>query len=222
MKTLKFLPIIALVLFSFTSCSDDDGPNLQPIDAETISNLHAPTTSVNGPMGPTPDGGAFTKFDFETGLITTSETDWDIAFRSTAIIINGGQQSGADDEPVRNGNAGVYIVEDTFDNVVDIDTNLFTQDSSSGYAIVRQSDQGWYNYSGFGNPDPADDNLVTPLPGRTLVFRTRDGRFAKVRILSYYLDNPSNPVGTGMNADTPRYYTFQYEYQPNEGVTTFE
>ncbi|MAK01773.1 MAG: hypothetical protein CMC17_04480, partial [Flavobacteriaceae bacterium] len=49
-------------------------------------------------------------------------------------------------------------------------------------------------------------------------FRTRDGKFAKVEILSYYLGAPENPDAF---ADQSRYYTFNYVYQPNEGVTEF-
>lgn len=222
MKTLKLLPMLALVLLSFNSCSNDDGPNLEPVESELVSNLFAPTTSVNGPMGPTPDGGPFTKFDFSTGMITTSETEWDIAFRSTKIIVNGGASQGTTDEPNRNGNAAAYIAENTFSGVTEVDESLFVQDSQAALAITATSDLGWYNYSGFGNQDPDDDNLVTPIPGRILVFRTRDGRYAKVEIVSYYLDNPANPLGIGMNASTPRYYTFNYVYQPNEGASIFE
>ncbi len=213
MKTFKFLSIIALLAIGFTSCSDDDGPNLVPIESEQVSNLFAPTTSINGPMGPTPDGGVFTKFSFQTGQVTSSDTDWDIAFRSTAVIINGGVSSGAAEEPARNGNAGVYFIDETFRDVTSVDTSLFEQDSQSGYAIIRQSDQGWYNYSGFVT------NLITPVPGRTFVFRTRDGRFAKVQFISYYEGAPTSPDST---VDNARYYTFNYIYQPNEGVTTFE
>ena len=50
------------------------------------------------------------KFDFVTGEKSTSETEWDIAFRGTTICINGGTSTGTADEPVRNGNAGAVVV----------------------------------------------------------------------------------------------------------------
>lgn len=219
MKIFKLLPLLAFMLIAFNSCTEDDAPNLIAVDAEQVTNLFAPQ---NGGQGQGPISGDFTKFDFATGQITTSETEWDIAFRATTIIVNGGESTGAVDEPERNGNAAAYIAENTFSEVNEVNTDLLVQDSQSNLAITPVSDMGWYNYSGFGNTDPNDDNLVTPLPGRILVFRTRDGRYAKVDILSYYLDNPINPVGLGMNATPSRYYTFNYVYQPNEGVTTFE
>ncbi|RNC80191.1 MAG: hypothetical protein ED556_13890 [Winogradskyella sp.] len=223
MKKFKFFSIIALVLFSFLSCSDDDdGPNLVPIEADQVTNLFAPITNPPGPPGPpAPDEGDFTKFDFATGAVTTSDTEWDIAFRSTAIIVNGGVSSGANDEPDRNGNAAAYFIDEPFQDVNEVNTSSFVQDSQASYAIIRQSDMGWYNYSGFNNnpPIPTVDNIIRPLAGRTLVFRTRDGKFAKVQILSYYQNNP-NPINSF--TDVPRYYTFNYVYQPNDGVTTFE
>ena len=54
-------------------------------------------------------------------------------------------------------------------------------------------------------------NVVSPVPGKILVFRTHDGKYAKVKILSYYLDqDSSNPRG-GRN------YTFNFVYNPNQG-----
>ena len=82
--------------------SDDTDPlNLDPIVSETVVNLFA--TVVGGQGGPS--SGEFTKFDFSTGTETDSETDWDIAFRATTILINGGEQFGYTDEPTRSGNA---------------------------------------------------------------------------------------------------------------------
>ena len=60
-------------------------------------------------------------------------------------------------------------------------------------------------------------NIVSPITGVVLVFKTTEGRYAKVEIKSYYENAPMDPTG-----GTPRYYTFDYVYQPNDGVTTFE
>ena len=60
--------------------------------------------------------------------------------------------------------------------------------------------------------------LITPTAGRILVFKTADGKFAKVEILSYYEGAPENPDAF---VDQSRYYTFNYVYQPNEGEITF-
>ena len=62
-------------------------------------------------------------------------------------------------------------------------------------------------------------NIVSPIPGKVLVFRTRDGKYAKVEVLSYYENAPANP---DPQSDASRYYTFNYVYNPNEGETSFE
>ena len=43
MKTLKLL-IVTVLTFSLSSCSEDDGPQFQPIESETVNNLYAPRT----------------------------------------------------------------------------------------------------------------------------------------------------------------------------------
>ena len=98
MKTINFLTLVALFI-SFNSCSDDDSVPLLEVESETISNLHAPQSGGQGQ----PVSGVFTKFNFATGQTTTSDTDWDIAFRGTSIIVNGGNTLGTTDEPNRTG-----------------------------------------------------------------------------------------------------------------------
>ncbi|GAB1856517.1 HmuY family protein [Flavobacteriaceae bacterium MHTCC 0001] len=209
MKTLKFLTLLALFI-GFSSCSnDDDEQPLAAIVASTFENLSAPQSGGQGQ----PVAGDFTKFDFESGQTTTSTTDWDIAFRGTTIIVNGGESTGATDEPERNGNAAAYIANNTFDAVTEISTNNFNQDAAAGLAIPTGSGNGWYTYTGPPN------HLIVPTAGKILVFRTRDGKYAKVEILSYYKDAPSEP---DTFTDESRHYTFNYVYQPNEGVSSFK
>ena len=209
MNTLKFLTL-AVLFIGFTSCSSDDDsstPQLE-VESETVSNLYAPQQGGQGQ----PTSGEFTKFDFTTGQITTSETDWDIAFRGTSIIVNGGVTFGTIDEPARTGDAGVYIANGTMETVTEVSVNSFIQDSETGYAITTGSGNGWYIYAG------PPTHLINPIPGKILVFKTRDGKYAKVEILSYYENAPENPDAF---VDATPYYTFNYVYQPNEGVTTF-
>ena len=206
MKTIKFLTI-ALAMTSFLACSDDSD-DLLPVVSITVEDLHAPQ---EGGMGQ-PISGPFTKFDFDTGMETDSETDWDIAFRATDIIVNGGSSMGTIDEPTRNGDGGAYIAMGTMADVTEVDISMFAQDSENGYAIMSGSGNGWYTYTG------PPTFLVTPTAGRILVFKTADGKFAKVEILSYYQGAPDSPDAF---TDQSRYYTFNYVYQPNSGETTF-
>ena len=208
MKTIKFLTI-ALLSFSFFACSsDDDAPTLLPVNSESVSNLHAPQVGGQGQ----PVSGVFAKFNFATGEATTSDTEWDIAFRGTSIIINGGISLGTTDEPARTGNGAAYIAEGSMSSITEVVTDNLVQDSASGYAIPTGSGNGWYTYTG------APDFLINPIPGKILVIRTHDGKFAKLEILSYYQDAPDNPNGL---VDEGRYFTFNYVYQPNENVTNF-
>ena len=206
MKTIKFLTLL-LASISFIAC-DSDSNDLLPVISIAVEDLHAPQ---EGGMGQ-PISGPFTKFDFDTGMETESETDWDIAFRASDIIVNGGASMGTTDEPTRNGDAGAYIVTGTMADVTEVDASLFTQDSGNGYAIMSGSGNGWYTYAG------PPTFLITPTAGRILVFKTADGKFAKVEILSYYEGAPENPDAF---TDQSRYYTFNYVYQPNSGETTF-
>lgn len=207
MKTIKLL-VLSIMLISFFNC-EDDGPNLQDIQSVSIEDLYAPQEGGQGQ----PISGTFARFDFETGLQTESETEWDVAFRGTSIIVNGGTSLGTTDEPERTGDAGVYIFDGTMAEMVAVETSLIIQDSSSGYAIQSGSGNGWYTYAG------PPTYLINPTPGKILVFRTRDGKYAKMEILSYYLGAPENPDAF---SDPSRYFTFNYVYQPNEGVTDFD
>jgi hypothetical protein len=97
-------------------------------------------------------------------------------------------------------------------SVTEVNLQQLSQDSSSGYAVPSGAGNGWYTYQG----PPV--NLITPTPGKILVFRTNDGKYAKMEILSYYKDAPENPDAYTSES---RYYTFNYQYQPNEGITNF-
>ena len=208
--TSKFLALV-FVASAFVGCNDDDnGPDLVTVESKTATNIPAPQTG--GP--PTQDliGGPFTKFSFEDGAVTVSDDDWDIAFRGTSIAINGGAVTGSADEPARNGQAGVAIETGTFASVTDAAGLTFAQDSESGFAIPTGGDNGWYNYN-------QQVNIISPIPGKVLVFRTHDGHYAKVEILSYYKDSPAQPDGF---ADESRFYTFDYVYNPNEGETSLK
>lgn len=207
--TKNILAVVFLAV-AFPSCSnDDDSTPTDPVQTETVSNLYAPQTGGQGQ----PVGGEFAKFDFETGAFTTSDTDWDIAFRGTTIAVNGGTVTGTADEPERNGNAGVAIVTGTLASVTTAEGLTFNQDADASFAIPTGSDNGWYNYAG----DPT--HLITPIPGKVFVFRTTAGNYAKVEILSYYEDAPAEPDAF---TDATPYYTFNYVYNPNEGDTSLE
>ncbi|HLT32387.1 MAG TPA: HmuY family protein [Aquaticitalea sp.] len=205
MKTIKFLTL-AFLLIGFTSCSSDDdsGTPSQASEFETETNLYAPQTGGQG-TGEDPSG-EFIKFSFSSGAITTSETEWDIAFRGTTILVNGGEET-LEGQPVRTGNGGGYIATGTFADLATVDITAFNEDSSTdGLAI-----QDWYTYDG-------QRHMINPTPGKILVIRTHDNKYAKMEITSYYENETPNAEIAPTNF---QYYTFNYVYQANEGVTTF-
>ena len=136
-KTLIFLSV-----FVFTSCNNGEGSHLPADQYSQITNLHA---SMTGGQGQEPSSGSYTKFDFATASVTTSDTQWDIAFRGTTIIVNGGTSTGDADEPERNGNAAAYIKSLPFSEVTSVVVSDFTQDSlEEGLAIPIGSGNVWY------------------------------------------------------------------------------
>ncbi len=187
------------------ACNTDDTPAVVPVVAQTVRNLPAdPITGVNPTTGqPLGTTGRFTLYnlrDNKTVANTDSATNkWDVGFRGTTIIVNGGA--------IRSGQGGAYVHTGTFEEFTTVPTSAtFGQDqSATSLAIVAASGRGWYNYN-------APANLITPIPGRVLVIRTGDGKFAKMEILSYYENAPTT---VDPNRDRQRFYTFRYVYQPD-------
>jgi hypothetical protein len=204
------LSILALTIF-ITSCSNDDDKKEDTTPAivtTKFSNLPAPQTGGQGQ----PVGGEFTRFSFSENKIVTND-NWDIAFRGTTIIVNGGAKYNAEDagEPTRTGSGAVSIVSGTFASVTAFPAAAtFKADAATIYAIPTGSDKGWYNYN-------SSNNIISPLAGKVFVVKTHDGKYAKFEILSYYKDAPSNPDPATAVA---RYYTFNFAYQANS-TTTF-
>jgi len=119
----------------------------------------------------------------------SASTDWDLGFRSTTIIVNGGTSG--------PGEGRAALLQMRFEDVTEPPADsLFRSDgggdcpNESMYAICTGSLNGWYEYAGSG--------VVNPLPETTLVFRLADGGFAKVRILKYEMAGES------------RQYMFEY------------
>ena len=93
---------------------------------------------------------------------------------------------------------------------VDIDSatttspSLSVTNSADGFAIPAGSGLGWYNY------DPSTHS-ITPIPGRVLLIRTADGRFAKMSMVNYYKGLPEVP---SFDSES-RFITFDFVFQPD-------
>ena len=230
MTRFSFLAV-ALAL-TLTAC-DSNGPETDRIEANVVAELPADPTAF-GPQGPLPGTNQFTLYSLRTGEVVlnyddadrsdSTTTAWDIGFRGSDIIINGGTSG--------PGNGGAVILEEAFDDVSTVPATVSfrvdgvdecpTVNTPNGpapgtpQAICTGSGNGWYTYvpfpGGFGG-------YLIPTPGRTILVRAADGEgYAKVRINNYY---QGRPEPSEITDTTPaRYYTF--EYVVNEGGQSFE
>ncbi|WP_417786274.1 HmuY family protein [Tenacibaculum sp.] len=209
MRVLKSILAITMLVFVAVSCSDNDDVVLDDVVAKKVENLHAKETndySVSPPLV----SGEFVKFSFKTGDIVTGD-NWDIAFRGTTILVNGGEKTGISGEPDRTGNAALVVVDGTFSEITSVTDDFnFVQDKEGDLALPKGV---WYTYN-------RENHLVSAVAGKILVVKTTDGNYAKIEILSYYKDmdssNSSDPANSGA-----QYYTFNYVYNPNIGDTKF-
>jgi hypothetical protein len=203
--TTKFLKLslLAVVLFTASCSSDEDTPVAIVLETKTVSNLTAPQTGGQGQTV----GGPFTKFSFSENAVVTND-NWDIAFRGTTIIVNGGTLIGIADEPARTGTGAVSIVSGTLNAITAIPAvATFAQDAALTYAIPTGSGNGWYSYN-------QTTNIISPIAGKIFVVKTHDGKYAKFEILSYYKDAPATPDATSI----ARYFTFKFVYQGNSST----
>jgi hypothetical protein len=200
------LSLLAFTLFIASCSNDDDNDAIPTVVTQTVSNLSAPQTGGQGQ----PVGGEFTKFSFSENKVVTND-NWDIAFRGTTIIVNGGDEIGiTGGEPERTGTGALSIVSGTFAGVTTFpESNTFTQDAATIYAFPASGDNAWYDYN-------STTHIIFAKAGKVFVVKTHDGKYAKFEILSYYKDAPAVPDATSIS----RYFTFNFAYQANS-TTTF-
>ena len=197
MKTIKSIFLITLVTIITASCTSND-LELEPVVALEASNIYAPVTT-DYTVSPPTESGTFTKFSFEKGTVVTDD-NWDIAFRGTTIIVNGGTKVGLSDEPSKTGVGALSMQTGKFiDILLAPNDTEFTQDQSGTLALPKST---WYSY----NPQ---NHLISPVTGKVLVVKTSKGHYAKMEILSYYKDK--------VTTNDSRYYSFSYVYNPNVG-----
>ncbi len=215
------------ILFSFfilaicsviVSC--DNGSDPDPVVSQTISDLNADYAPYENPL-PTNrpplrigETNEYTLFSFKTGAIVDGiniGTDkWDIGFRSTSIIVNSGTSGSS--------TVTAQIVSGTLESITEAPMDGYKSDNNAGTtpaernAIPAGSGNGWYTYT-------QATNLVSPIPGKVIVVKTADNRYAKFEILSYYKGAPASASPEPAGADMDRHYTFRYVYQPNDTRT---
>lgn len=199
------LILTAAAAFTFTSCDDSTTGTEEPeseVEIEVYEDLNAEG-----------DDGGYTFFSLVDGDIVASSdsasTNWDIAFRGTSILTNSGVSG--------PGEGGAVLLDLPFDDITIAPENGYSTDSDEQLSIPTGSGNGWYTYTGGGNPPHA----VLPMDDVSIVLRTADGsRYAKLEIISYYEGNPDTGTEEFANTDTrPEggIYTFRYAVQQTEG-----
>lgn len=200
------LVILFFILISLFSCVIDEDyisiksqtTHKKNLEIKLYSNLYAPQIGGRGNK----EGGQFVKFNLLKNQIVTDDS-WDIAFRGTVILINGGQASSST-EPKRTGIGAASIISNSFEQVdVLPDISMFKQDAFGEYAIPIGSGMGWYMYN-------RKHHVIKPIAGKVLIIKTHDGKYVKMEIISYYKDCH---FGYNFMSSESRYYTFRYVYQ---------
>ena len=207
MRTVKISFIVLASVLFFMSCQKNETPLvINTVSTDTVMELVADTIiglSNGQPVG----AGKFTFYSIESKSIIASadsnSTKWDVAFRGTTILTNGGTSG--------PGFGGAFVYNGTFDELTSISADsVFKVDNApTAYAIPTGSNKGWYVYD-------FPTNLINPVPGRVLVIRTANGNYAKLEIFSYYkAGTPAANVPDDEKLARQRYYTFRYTYQSN-------
>lgn len=162
------LGIIAIAaVIGLTSCEKEETPT--PAIVNTKDFL------VNGNAS----SGNYNFFKFETAselpASDSNSVKWDFAMRFETFIVNS-NASGP-------GNAGVQILNQPFDNVTDAPQTGYRYDTAAAQKAIKGSD--WYIYN------PAT-RTFSPIAGKTFVFKTATGNYAKMEILTA---DPADDLG---------------------------
>jgi hypothetical protein len=129
-------------------------------------------------------------FDFSSGSLVGSADPvaWDIAVRRFHVIANGG--------PAFSGTGGIIDLGPVpFDSVTEAPRDGFVETVARRDSVNAAIDR-WYSYSWITHLLESKEHVY--------IVRTADGRYAKMRVLSYYC--PGAVAGC---------FTFEYVYQPN-------
>ncbi|MCF2498789.1 HmuY family protein [Dyadobacter chenhuakuii] len=123
--------------------------------------------------------------------------NWDIAFGKTTIAVNSGSSG--------PGKAGALVVEQPFEAIAEAPQDGYRSDHDDTFAIPGGSGNSWYKYD-------MSVHAIRTIPGRTLLVKTADGKYAKVQIISYYKGAPEE-----LPTEESSYFTFRYALADENG-----
>lgn len=180
-----------LAILAASCKKDQNGPQVTQTHTAYL------TTTAN------PMSGQYTGFSFANGAevttVDSAATNWDFAMLFVAMKVNS-HASGA-------GHAGVQLVDMPFDSLTVAPEGGYAYDTTLGQPAISG---GWYNY----NPTT---HSFAPIAGKTFVFVTADGKYAKMEMLEALPINDAGEVVTPPTMPTKIKYKFNYNYQPDGG-----
>lgn len=180
--------VIAAMMILAVSCKKEEKPT--PATVATIDFL------VNGSA----TQGNYNFFSFANGTTVaatdSNSTKWDFAMRFETFIING-NASGP-------GNAGVQILNQTFDAVIAAPEAGYKYDTTSTQKAIKGAD--WYTY----NPTTRS---FSPIAGKTFVFRTATNKYAKLEVLSADPADDNGNLVVPPTRPTKIKYKIRFAYQ---------
>lgn len=192
---MKVALVAVAAVFVLASCEKEKDP--APAVVTTKDFL------VNGSAS----SGSYNFFSFETASETpvsdSATTKWDFAMRFETFIINS-NASGP-------GMAGVQILNNPFDAVLTAPASDYKYDTTAAQKAIKGTD--WYTYN-------AATRTFAPIAGKTFVFKTATGKYAKLEVLSADpTDDAGNPV-VPPTRPTKIKYKIRVAYQA-DGTATF-
>lgn len=226
-KTIKTFALLMLTAGVLSSCKKDKEPNVDEpthyYKLERVENF-APAVA---------DATSF-YFNFETkkevAATQVKSTDWDLAFGGSMVCALSGN-NGTDEANYGVGSSakgGVLVLEKSFDQVTDVPVdadfqtgkNLIGLDKTGAFATTT----GWLLYDHYGTirgegKDDKKSVAYAMSENRTVVVRTANGDYAKIKMISCYKDLFT---ADKWYKDSPKmFFTFEYVVVP-KGSTKFE
>lgn len=209
MKSFFFSAIIALTL---VSCTDDDNV-VTPGGGDTVT-----TKTI---LGKVPDTliSKFLYFSFEADSFipaSQAETDaWDIRLpylfgggktRSIDIVLNSGTINVL-------GKTKGKIIDTTFDLLQSApsDDQLIVDDTANSKRVIPIAIDG----TGMFTYEPTS-RTINPAPQKTLVVKTKSGKYVKFQVTSLYKGQPAPPT---MMSELG-HYSFRYAKSNNRNLKT--
>jgi hypothetical protein len=127
----------------------------------------------------------------------SNSTNWDVSFKGTSILVNSGTSG--------PGTCVGQLISTAYDAITEAPENGYEVDAEGAPAIMTGSGN-WYNYTG------SPTHQIQMLDGKTIIVRSNEDNFFKIKMISYYLDNPDlNQYTAGTPHEPSRYYTFKFE-----------